>query len=802
MSAPIGVFYAYPYDPPAVGETIQSAITRLGRQSSTGRDIVEFHTWIDTPISGKVLTASILESIDANNVFACDLTYPNSNVSFELGYAIGKFKRIFASVNTSIDGAGRNYGKIFYSLLNMGYAEYHNHEELAGALVAEEPWTDRDQTLLAKRYQDYRLLPETPTILYIKPPLNSDGVIAVQEEFPKSGFARVIVDDPNEYSSQSLEWYAEKILGADAVVVHLMSTDHEQHIDHNTKGSLVAGMAHGFGKPILMLAHAPYDPPADYGQWLEVHSTAGEAVAVTREWLTQVVGALPHRSSRRRLGGNLPIDSVDLRSLFLGDPVAEHEADQIHEYFVETNSFLRAMEDSLTILIGRRGTGKTAVLYAIHNKMHNTRRHVTILKPIGYETHGLIRVLEEFKQRSERGFLIESLWKYLIYSEIATGVADDIRDRAAFQKRTDAEAEFLGYYERYYSVLAPPFSERVEGAVRSLHGVGDLPDASEQRLRISERLHAEIIGELRRQLGLVLVGADGMMVLIDGLDEPWGLGEHVSHLSELIAGLIEVGKDMPRDFRRASSRLRRVDARVAILLRSDIFSFVEHLIPERDKLPISRVTWSDRELLVRVLEERMMYGLAVDGDAAGIWQKLFPDSVDGLTARDFVLASVLPRPRDLIHFVRGAVGTAIDRGHATVEAGDLVTARARYSQYAFNSILNEDDPRKGRLESVLYEFAGASRVTKREVESRLDAAQVAISDREFYLDLLCDLGFLGIESASGFRYPADEEERRTLRNVARVLAANDGRDERFEVNPAFDHVLQIDRDRSVSRASE
>ena len=42
-------------------------------------------------VGGMRLVDTILSNIDRADVFACDLTYPNPNVSFELGYAIVLF---------------------------------------------------------------------------------------------------------------------------------------------------------------------------------------------------------------------------------------------------------------------------------------------------------------------------------------------------------------------------------------------------------------------------------------------------------------------------------------------------------------------------------------------------------------------------------------------------------------------------------------------------------------------------------------------------------------------------------------
>ena len=152
-------------------------------------------------------------------------------------------------------------------------------------------------------------------------------------------------------------------------------------------------------------------------------------------------------------------------------------------------------------------------------------------------------------------------------------------------------------------------------------------------------------------------------------------------------------------------------------------AFVQHLIPEQDKLPIVRVIWSDQELLLRVLEERMLYGTPQGHVAGDIWAELFPTEVVGVPCSEFILRTVLPRPRDLIHIVKVAINNAMNRGHQRVQQDDFLLARKQYSQYAFDSILKEDDPSKGKLEAVLYQFAGAGkRLTRREIEHRFSLA--------------------------------------------------------------------------------
>ena len=795
MPKRVRVFFAYPDEPSNVGETIKASIRRLDEQGVLNENNVRIKPWSQTSVSGKRLDATILSQINKHEVFACDLTYPNLNVSFELGYAIARFKRVLACINPDIMYAQKRYSRIYQNLLNMGYVEFHNHEGLSNAIREVSPWTSLQKTYLHNRYRNQRVRLEQPTLVYIKPPLTSDSVLNTHEALRGSIFGEsLVVDDPIEFPSHSLEWYAERFVTADAIVIHLLSSDHVYNQRHNLKASLIAGLAIGFKKPTIMLAHAPYQAPSDYGDWLKVHETAKNCVSEVKSWLCREIAKLPHRRPRREDAPLRVSQELDIRRLFLGEIVAEHESEDIQEYFVETANYYQAIDNPATILIGRRGTGKTAILYAIVNQLSKSaENHITVLKPVGYETHGLIRVLNEIRERSERGFLIESLWKFLIYSEIAKSLTQEIMDRPAHHDRNSNEMAFLEYYESKSPILDPPFSERLGQALKSLEGLGEILDAGSQRRRISEELHDLVIGRLRFFLGTVLSDNRKLTVLIDGLDGPWAPGEHIAHLAELIGGLLDVVQLLPKELGKSSSNLNAVDARVIVFLRSDIFAYLKHLLPEQDKLPIERLFWSDRQELLRVLEERMLCRAPQHLKAREIWTALFPESVDGLSCMDYILQSALPRPRDIINLLKLAVRVSVNRGHETVLDDDFSTARSQYSNNAFESVVNEDDPSKGMLEEVLYEFTGPSSTCSRtEIERRFSSAGVKAKDVEPYMDLLCDISFLGVETVDGFQFANHEEERRRLRSLARVIASRQDRSENYKVNPAFYPALGIE----------
>jgi hypothetical protein len=486
-----------------------------------------------------------------------------------------------------------------------------------------------------------------------------------------------------------------------------------------------------------------------------------------------------------------------LRNLGVGEWVAEHEFGSIDEYFIETSWYYDALQGRQAIFVGRRGTGKTATMYAVENAIGSNRlNHVCVIKPVGYEVHGLVRTLSQNLGLAEKGYLLESLWKYLVFTELAMSAAAEIRAKPAHHvgQLAQPESSLLKFIDDHTDIIEPPFSIRLNRALLPLLDLAASGRPDEQRARISEGLHVSILRELRALLGNVLTTKKRVAILIDNLDEPWGPGEHVDLLAELFLGLLRVAIDITDEFRRADFWRQDVNIAVIIFLRSDIFFHLQRLHPEQDKLPVERVSWRDSELVLRVVDERLRNSVGRRWPVEDIWEKLFVSSIGGLPPREFIGRWSVTRPRDLIFFTHEAIAVAVNRGHSIVTEEDLYEARWRYSEFAFRAVLAEDDPRKQLLENVLFEFAGApSIVTLQDVQERLTAAGVPDSDREFYVDLLCDLDFLGIQTRDGYRYAMDEGERRMIREIGRRAGRSARKRvvERFELNRAFHDVLQV-----------
>ena len=200
-------------------------------------------------------------------------------------------------------------------------------------------------------------------------------------------------------------------------------------------------------------------------------------------------------------------------------------------------------------------------------------------------------------------------------------------------------------------------------------------------------------------------------------------------------------------------------------------------------------------MIMRVLDERMVEAMNREVEAEAIWNTLFPEFADGKPARQFIADTVLPRPRDAIFMLRESIAEAINKGNEKVHEADLYAARHQYSEFAFRSILVEDDPRRSNLEAILVQFSQATvEIRRSEILSLLREADVPEDDVEFYMNFLVELGVLGVVTPSGVRYARDEADRELLVKLARSAASRrEPYEELYSVNPAFHDVLQIAR---------
>lgn len=785
---PPKVFYAYPGRPPHIGETITNFQNKVN-----DAEYAKIKPWEEMQIVGLRILKQITNDINESPIFGCDVTYMNMNVLFELGYAIAKNKKIWMSMNTAIAEAKSKYSSLG-TLSSIGYKPYNNHHELfnrfTGSAIASSAYKvlSEDLDLFNSDVDE-----ADRKILYIKSASRTDSTFEIAESLDKSEF-RIITDDPSEMPPDTLEWYCSNISSCDAVIVQFMSEEEEGHEIHNFKASLIAGLAYGRERDVLMLAPSPFSVPSDNITMFKVHDTAAQARSFARSWLKDVSERIKKAHSISQIYQDNIEKSKSLSTIHVGEIVAENETNDLYKYFVPTGSYYEIIGSKQTIYVGRKGTGKSANLIAARDHFSQDRRNlVCVIKPDGYEVGGLLNVLDGASDTEERGYIIDSLWKFLIYSEIANSIIKPFEINPHLTPSRD-EQDLLTFCENYSSLIKESAAHRIRSTISALEKRITNGDRDSSRKGISEALHSGILGMLKKKLIPVLIKKKMVVVLIDNLDQSWSTTSNISRLAEVLFGVLNVCNKLPDEIKNsASDRFAEFDIKVTVFIRSDIFTHVKNAAQERDKLEVTRIVWKDPETLGRVIDKRLQSHFETEDDPQNIWGRYFIEKMEDLTPKDYILANILPRPRDAIFFVKTAIGIAASRGHGIVDQDDFEETIERYSKWAYDSIVVEDDPAKKLLERIIFEFVGDKRIYSEDEVYQILAKVCNPDDSEYYFNLLCDLSFLEIETIDGvFKIPSDEEQRAVWRTAAARKSARTGRFARYRVNRPFRSWLQIE----------
>lgn len=783
--SPVRGFVAFPSTPPTLMETITEGIRKLNET-----ELVHLVPWTDMSIGGKYIIGEICSQIDAAPLFVADITNQNPNVLFELGYAIAKKKRIWLLQDCSTDAAKDRRVKV--GLFDtIGYAEYTNSDQIVQRFLEDKPYEDLRYTpFLDQAIHVENSETGLSDLFYLRSYTATEASIRLWNYINKASL-NVIVDDPSEKSQQTISWYAKHVKDSGALLVHLASDDVSDASATNAKYSSIAGLAHGMGKRVLILAHEPYSCPLDYKHLLARHRTANHCLEIASPWVDEVreLGK-QHRkatTAQRRLEHN----RLFLSSLNLGEHVAENEVNTLQEYFVKTGPYQSVLNSRLCLFIGRKGTGKTANLYQAAKELGSDKRnHVCVIKPSAYETESVLISLKNLRTKAEMGGVYESLWKYMVYSELCISVIEAL-DRRIKSTLNDDELQFLEWCESEQFRSKGDFSVRLQERVEVIENDVEHTWKGTQPVKLAEHLHSGIIPKMRQMLGNVLRDKKRVVVLVDNLDKAWKTRSDIDELCELLLGFLTVMTTITTDFGKNEHWRSPIQLSLTAFLRSDIYSHLVRAAREPDKLKMERIPWDDTEMLLRVMTERFVYNNDQITEST-LWSKVFSPQTENMPTSDYIVKSIYPRPRDIIVLAQKALSLAVSRGHESIESADVKDARKEYSEYAFNSVNVEDANGIGTVERGTYALIGSSAIlSESELLSALAHDGIDGDLQKKYIQAMCRLSVLGLELRKDqFEYIYDDAEYERIFKLADTYTEQAG-DRRFKVHPALQPHLGI-----------
>lgn len=756
-------FYAYPAIPADIRNTVEAA----ARESSSRQSGLDIRTWPAMDVVGAHIADKVRSEIGTSKFLIADVTVKNPNVYYEVGYAIGRGIPILPTVNRTHSEAQRRLQSDGH-FDNIKFESYDNKEQLSKIIVG---------------FHGTKLLD-----IYSRD-VNSSQPLYILDTLIKSDFRNTIVSaikdakvfyrafDPVETPRFSTVKVISEATSSVAAVIPLLAPHMEDADRHNLRGSFLAGLMHGLGKPVLMVQNTDGPVPADYRESVETPADNRSLEQLINRFASESIKRLqtPAKARKRESQHTL------LQDLWLGASAAENEFRALSQYFLETSEYFRTIKGDGKIVVGRKGSGKTAIFFMARNYFREMRGTTVVdLKPESHELIELRELLTRFTSLGVASHTFSGFWYILILLEVALKLSDDlnskaIRDQRALQAARElddelskfgvpARADFTARLKLFIGRISKSIQHEIDqnGSV-SLDKLTNFVFGPEQR-------------SLRTLIGRLL--KDRLVsVLFDNLDKGWpatGIDpQDIIFVRSLIDALNRLQRDLSAD---------DIDFRFSVFLRNDVYELLIENTSDRGKESTIPIDWSDREKLKVVIRKRIAASEITNG-SGGSWEKFFPSKVGEIDSMDYVVDHSLMRPRFLIDIVERSISFAINRQHTTVTPTDLEDAVRQHSYYLADDFGYEIRDATGLTNQILDAFLGTEKlIPEQQVLEMVQDFETEEHPKEKIIEHLLWYGFLGIrrERHDLYIYDFNYSMRRLSAEQRRVNGPLT-----YVVNPAF-----------------
>lgn len=392
----------------------------------------------------------------------------------------------------------------------------------------------------------------------------------------------------------------------------------------------------------------------------------------------------------------------------LGDVRAENDQRMLEIAFYDWQDYKILSEgDDRFVVVGRRGTGKSALTYKLKKDCEEQKIFVVVVAPEEEDVFGLRAVAAKYGDSLKRiRAAIKTGWRYALMMEVA------IHLERHYKTQKDVAASKLNVPLKQWKASGLNVVSRLKRLLNGAIVAGESPEESISELPARIDLHqlSAAFDELLQTAGRKVV------VLIDRLDEGYepdeiGIG--------IIDGII-YGSD---ELRLKNSRIRNI-----LFLRDNIFRAIQSMDDDFTRNiegNVLRLHWDTEELFYLICKRlREAFNIDKESDVR-VWNAVTANELHGREGFKSCLKLTLYRPRDLISLLNNAFHNAAkqNRSHLIVE--DLDASASHISEIRF------DDLRK-EYSSV---FPGIAEIAKKVASC---GEQFTVADAKIVLDKLIE----------------------------------------------------------------
>lgn len=778
----MSAFFAYPSQPSDRAEIIETAVKLVNKRS----DLVRVTSWAKMQQSSSRIIRNILDSIQASDFVISDISGLNSNVLFEAGYSFGNSKKavLFSQGNSSHDR--ERDVRDLYILRGWTLHNYRNANDLATSVIESVS----NRTDIQPEIYSY-MGREQPEVLpsramFLKGFCQHEIAIKANRVL-KMLFSDLVVDDWDENSNQMLNWYVKGVLSSRYICGVFVPDSWDNSRAMNSRFAFVCGMAVGMGKQVLMIGMPEFLAPFDYQDLLITPKNSEQAESLIRRSVAQLPDvpesqqiSSSEQSSRESKAWLSPEDKkMVFLEINLGDTVAENEELDLSQYFVPTGPYRKALNARQAVVVGYKGTGKTASFFQVGAKLREHPQNVVCeIKPVDYNMSRFLKALRVlWEQEGEVGYTLDTVWKLVCYCEVLNILYTKVLDKADYLERTREETNLVDLVDRHSSLVMAPFEKRLEIMSDWLEETGYSND------NFTKQSHDRFLISAKALLIPILKSKNRVVILIDNLDKAWKADSDLTLQAQMVHSLLGIHHRLRTDLG------IECDVSVIAFLRRNIYDYIvnDPSLIEPDKMITDTIElkWNDTEMLTRIIEKRFINAVGIDVDP---WAEFFCAEVDGRPVQEWIYDHVLPRPRDLINFILKAMEWAFNRDHSEIVETDLKSALADYSGFALSQILAEYRAEHNWLSDMAYSFTGER--SRWDLESILKHIQERNPDTDKSLLVLLEVGFLGLSiNGDTPQYTETIHQARAIASKVKNRVSTDKME--FVVNPVFHAHLNM-----------
>jgi len=485
---------------------------------------------------------------------------------------------------------------------------------------------------------------------------------------------------------------------------------------------------------------------------------------------------------------------LSIEKLFFGVPAAERDDDLI-ACFVTSETYNSLAKGQKTIILGNRGSGKSALFKKIAD---DESRKGNIIVQLAPEEYSYELLSQSMKKETEGSWAKQgayaAAWKYLILVIVMKKIT-----RSDKRFKYGPKARIYQYLRDNHTEVDPnpigmliSYLKRMEGVKIGKYEAG-LKVQELKRLYSLEELNP-FIDDIDR-----ICYSKKAIILVDELDKGWDASEDAI---SYVAGLFQAAISLNVQFK---------NLKVLLSLRKELYDNIPALYDDAQKVRdiIEIVEWDESKLL-ELISRRISNTCPIKKSLPfeEIWNHIFQETLDYRQTKSFnyIVDRTLYRPREIIQFcndIAEGVRRQLLKGSVPFDYKQIADAEYSYSEARLKDICSEYRFQYPGLQSVMETFRGKSyNYTRDDLEVQLFQIlfnEIPISEvskswcenlePENLIEILWNVGFIRAQAIGGLK--ARRRSGSSYLGSHQISSLNLNNIQRFHVHPMFRSYLGL-----------